>query len=309
MADEPKKGGIAKPDLVSLASLVGGDWTNGEYYDWAEKGMDSQWNKVIWPIISESDFSNVVEIAAGHGRNTAKLIDISDQLTATDINESNVQFLQNRFGSAAKVRILQNNGADLRAISGGSISLVYCWDAMVHFDSDIVRAYLAEIRRVLQPGGRAFCHFSSFDKEPAGTYRDHPGWRNFMSRALFEHWLAKEGMRPLKCSYLKDLSELTDDPECSDCVCYFELPSDAPAGDKYTDQREIYEALAAEATSLRKEVSSLREALHHSETSVDPRQTRPQVIDTSLSWRMTQPLRRLLANVGSKGSRIKTYFR
>jgi len=69
---------------------------------------------------------------------------------------------------------------------------------MVHFDSDVVRSYLREFRRVLAIGGQGFCHYSSYTGNPTGTYRDHPGWRNFMSVELFEHYLAKEGLRPIE---------------------------------------------------------------------------------------------------------------
>lgn len=268
MASEPTGTAIGRGDLVSVAAVVGRDWTHGVYYDEAEAAMESQWANVVWPLISRSDFGNVLEIAAGHGRNTSKLAQISGKVTATDINETNVTILSDRFADAANVEVRLNNGADLRFIPGGSISFAYCFDAMVHFDSDIVRAYIREIRRILRPGGRGFCHVSAFDGNPTGTYRDHPGWRNFMSRALFEHWLAKEGLRPLKSHYMLGVGEISDNPEGADCICYFELPSDSPAGESFVGD-EVSDDAVAEASALREQLSALREALDSAKGRAD----------------------------------------
>jgi hypothetical protein len=102
----------------------------------------------------------------------------------------------------------------------------------MHIDSDVLRSYIKEIRRTLKPGGRTFCHYGAFYRDPMGTYRDHPGWRNFMSRELFEHWLAKEGRRVLRSAYVQSVSVLTEGRNQADSLTYFELPSNAaPEGD------------------------------------------------------------------------------
>ncbi len=45
-------------------------WSAGPYYEEAEAGMDAQWRDLIWPFIKECDFSGVVDLPAGHGRNS-----------------------------------------------------------------------------------------------------------------------------------------------------------------------------------------------------------------------------------------------
>lgn len=188
----------ARTRLLEDAALVGQDWTDGPYYDEAEAAFDPQWRKLIWPFIRNVDFTVTVEVAAGHGRNSERLRHLADRLYLVDINETNTEFLRHRFADADNVTVIRNNGIDLDAITDGEATFVYCFDSMVHFDSDVVRAYLAEFHRVLRPGGHGFVHYSNYTGNPAGSYRDHPGWRNFMSRDLFEHYCAKEGLRPVR---------------------------------------------------------------------------------------------------------------
>ena len=173
---------------------VARDWKKSGYYDSAERGMDQRWASLIWPNIRDCSFDVVVDLAAGHGRNSRKLLEHAKQLYIVDVNEENVEFCRSRFADRKNVTIFRNNGYSLQPIPDKSVSLVYCFDAMVHFDSDVVRNYLDEILRVLRPGGHAFLHHSNMSTNPTGSYRDRPGWRNFMTRDLMAHWAAKAGL-------------------------------------------------------------------------------------------------------------------
>lgn len=210
--------------LREFARLVGDDWKHGAYYDEAERSMDSQWNDIVWPIIRDCDFSTTLELAAGHGRNSEKLRHLADHLILVDINQENIDFLKDRFNGTPNVSLMLNDGASLPEVHDESISFVYSFDSMVHFDSDVVRAYLNEFSRVLVPGGAGFCHYSNYTGSPTGTYRDHPGWRNFMSRELFEHYAVKEGLIPVTSR----LVDWTRDGSFSDAVTLFRKPVSAP---------------------------------------------------------------------------------
>jgi len=185
-------------ELTGKAADEARVWKNHPYYDAVEGAMDQQWNDLVAQAIEDCDFTTVLDLAAGHGRNARKLLERASRLYIVDLVSENITFCRNRFHGDARVRYVNNNGFDLRDIPDGEITLVYCWDAMVHFDSDIIRSYLAEFRRVLRPGGRAFCHHSNWTGNPGGFLGTDgnvgPERRNFMSRELFAHYAIKEGL-------------------------------------------------------------------------------------------------------------------
>jgi SAM-dependent methyltransferase len=147
----------AAASLRALASAEGRVWADSPSYDAAEANVRVWWPDYIWPLIQDRDFSHVVDLAAGHGRNSEMLRAVADRITVVDINQENVDFCKQRFAGDPKFRFFKNDGCGLPDLEDGSVSLVYCFDAMVHFDSDVVRAYLREFARVLKPGGRGFC--------------------------------------------------------------------------------------------------------------------------------------------------------
>jgi ubiquinone/menaquinone biosynthesis C-methylase UbiE len=182
-------------ELTELARVDAESWKQHGYYDQAEQWMEMQWSLLVWPIIRHADLSHVVDLACGHGRNTAKLLDVAERVTLVDIHKENIDFCRKRFAAHGdRVQFVVNNGTDLAGIKTGSATLVYCFDAMVHFDSDVVRSYLRETRRVLRIGGHAFFHHSAYTGNPAGSTHDNPHVRAFMSPELFHHWAHKEGL-------------------------------------------------------------------------------------------------------------------
>ena len=179
--------------LTKAVDDVAKDWKRAAYYDEAEHGIEQQWTSLIWPRIKHCNFDVVVDLAAGHGRNSRKLLEHAKALYVVDVNEENVSFCRSRFAAEGNVTVFRNNGYTLAPIADGTVSLLYCFDAMVHFDSDVIRNYLADIHRVLRVGGHAFLHHSNMSANPTGSHRDTPGWRHFMTRELMAHWAHKAG--------------------------------------------------------------------------------------------------------------------
>jgi SAM-dependent methyltransferase len=189
---------LASPEVLStLAEYIGRDWINaGAYYDGAESHMDRQWNNLVWPFIKMCDFTTCVDLAAGHGRNTRKLLEQTNCkfVYVVDMVQKNIDLCRTRFSKEPRVVCIKNDGFSLQDIPSGTITTFYSFDAMVHFDSDIIRSYLLEIRRVLSPKGHAFLHHSNYDKNPGGDVHDNPGGRNFMTAGLLTHYARKEGL-------------------------------------------------------------------------------------------------------------------
>jgi ubiquinone/menaquinone biosynthesis C-methylase UbiE len=203
--------------LCELARTSGDPFRGGPYYDVAEPDMDHQWDNLIWPMLEDKgiDFHCVLDLAAGHGRNSAKLRRHADRIIIVDINQENIDACQKRFRGDDRFVFIKNDGVSLAPVKDGSVTFIYTFDSMVHFDSDVVREYLKEFRRVLKPGGHGFCHHSNYTGSPGGDFRESPHWRNFMSKELLAHYCAKEGLAIVEqrvidwtCSKLDCLSVL-----------------------------------------------------------------------------------------------------
>ena len=193
-----------RSELTSLAREVGNDWKEGPYYDEAEAAMDADWTALIWPLIEDCDFTMHRQARCGHGRNSEKLRHLAETGSTSSISIAKISTSSGSASAdATNIVLVHNDGVSLDAIPDRRATLVYSFDAMVHFDSDVVRAYLREFERVLRRGGRCFCHYSNYTVDPTGSYHDHPGGRNFMSRELFEHYASKEGLHPVESQLIR----------------------------------------------------------------------------------------------------------
>lgn len=182
---------------VAAVQKVSQRWVATPYYDAAEGHAAAHWRTIIMPFLrpfDAIDHSHVLEIAVGHGRMTQLLLNAAERVTGVDVLQENIDFCAERFKGNDRLRLIKIDGATLKEIEDGSISFMFCFDSMVHFDSDVVRSYIREGRRVLKPGGYFFTHHSNNIRAPAGDFQHAPHARNFMSEPLFRHYAMKEGM-------------------------------------------------------------------------------------------------------------------
>ncbi|WP_165943578.1 class I SAM-dependent methyltransferase [Roseicella aquatilis] len=189
------------PDPLEAARDVGRDWVEAAYFTEAEPYADSQWRDIILPFLAIEatgiDLGVTMDLAAGHGRNAARLLPLAGVLHIVDIHASNVEICRRRFGDDPRIHYSPTDGVTL-PVPDAALSFLFCFDAMVHFDSDVVRAYLREARRALRPGGHAFLHHSNEHRFPGGDFRRHPHWRNYLSLSLMAHYAAKEGLEVVR---------------------------------------------------------------------------------------------------------------
>lgn len=171
----------------------------GSYFDEAESVMTYQWQRVIWPIIRDEDFTHTLDLACGRGRNSEMLKHHAKTIDLVDINTSCLKSCRDRFGDkqdGCAFRYHSTDGNGLPGIPDASISFVYSWDSMVHFDRAVIRAYLREIKRVLESGGSAFLHHSNFGSvSPNSDWRKNHGSRSDMTAELMQEYAEDVGLR------------------------------------------------------------------------------------------------------------------
>jgi ubiquinone/menaquinone biosynthesis C-methylase UbiE len=195
MPDRPTAA-LTEARLDAAARHAGDIWLpEHPYFDAAEAGFAPLW-RMIEPFLQGADFRCVLDLATGRGRNAEKLLPLAERLVLVDIRPENIAFCRRRFNDDPRITFIANSGYDLRDVPDASVTLFYCFDAMVHFDSDVVRAYLAEARRVMAPGARAFLHHSNHTGGEDWMLAPH--CRNFMSQELFAHYARKEGLTVLQ---------------------------------------------------------------------------------------------------------------
>lgn len=96
-----------------------------------------------------------------------------------------VAHLEKHFPHDRTIALL-NDGIDLSIIDSAAFMFLYSFDAMVHFDLEIILSYIPEFSRVLKSGAYAFVHHSNYSANPGGDFRENPHWRNFMSAGIFK---------------------------------------------------------------------------------------------------------------------------
>src|SRR5579863_6764547 len=70
----------------------------GLYFAHAEEFMPMQWERTIWPIIENEDFTSTLELACGHGRNTEFLRRYAKSIDLVDVNQTCIDACERRFG-------------------------------------------------------------------------------------------------------------------------------------------------------------------------------------------------------------------
>lgn len=138
------------------------DW--GAYYKSAELAAQVQYQKFIKPILEslerELDYSNVLDFACGEGRIAELMKERCQNLQLVDASDKAVEFCRERFAQYPHVQV-QCNAAGSLPQADSSLTLVYSWDAMVHFSYKSLDFYLSEFGRILKDQGYVVMHHSN----------------------------------------------------------------------------------------------------------------------------------------------------
>jgi ubiquinone/menaquinone biosynthesis C-methylase UbiE len=125
-------------------------------------GAEMQWAATVLPRIRNFlPASTILEIAPGHGRWTRFLISLCDDYIGVDLSQNCVVACQERFKTAGHAHFFVNDGHSLPMVADGSVDFVFSFDSLVHVEAETIKAYLAELSRVMAPQGIGFLHHSN----------------------------------------------------------------------------------------------------------------------------------------------------
>jgi SAM-dependent methyltransferase len=159
-------------------------------WDWSARG--EEWNaSEEWKLALIDDVLKrwipagvaVIEIGPGGGRWTQALAPRASRLILVDVSERPLELCRERFADADNITYVLSPGSALPGIADGTIDAVWSFDVFVHIAPLDQARYLAEIARVLVPGGVAVIHHA--DGRNRGMLPSRQGWRSPMSRRLF----------------------------------------------------------------------------------------------------------------------------
>lgn len=163
----------------------GWDWsTGGEEWNESEEWKASLIEHVLHPGVPTGGV--VLEIGPGAGRWTDHLHERADRLVLVEATEEVLELTRRRYGDDPAVSFVRTAGSDMPGVPDGSVDAVWSFDVFVHLAPLDTAGYLAEVARVLRPGGVATIHHSGG--------RNRHGWRAPMTARLFANLAAERGL-------------------------------------------------------------------------------------------------------------------
>ena len=213
---------MSNEGLSSSVKRSGAGWEENPYYANAEKYTPVFWGEgtLFRQLFARLQLDAVLELACGHGRHSFQIKDKAKKLILMDIHESNIAASQRRLAGHPDCTILLNNGYDFQPVANESLTAIFCYDAMVHFEPELVESYIKDSARVLKPAGMALFHHSNLIPPEGNTYGQNPGWRNRMNQLLFQRHVVDAGLCVLHSTVISwgGVAEL-------DCVSLIQKPA------------------------------------------------------------------------------------
>lgn len=180
-----------------------------EYHNLREKDAIDQVNKYIFPFISSANANHgtisIADFACGGGAivsNLYKKANISNisisRIVLIDVIPENLERARARlvnYGFNGQIDTHLCNGKNFNDYLLQKVDLLYCWDAMVHFDILDVAGYISTLRKVCL--NKAFLHHSN-RAVLTTDITNNPHWRNFMSKEIFEQIVVSSGLQVIK---------------------------------------------------------------------------------------------------------------
>lgn len=187
MAERERRLGLPGWGDLTASEEIWNSW------DWSRGGEEwtpsEEWKRSLVRYLMEplARGERVLEIGPGGGRWSVELAPLASRLILVDISERCIEVCRQRLKDFDHVEFHVNDGQALGGVGDGSVSAVWSFDVFVHLAPDVVAGYLAEIARVLEPGGHGLIHHGG-DGGLSG------GFRSRVTADDFAEMLAAHGL-------------------------------------------------------------------------------------------------------------------
>jgi ubiquinone/menaquinone biosynthesis C-methylase UbiE len=180
--------------------------------EWCDDGTENrEWERRLFahavePYLRSS--SRAIEIGPGGGKWTVRLAPKVAELVVFDVAQAMLERTLTRVSEAGleNVSYRLGNGRDMEPLESGGFDVVFSYDVFVHIALEDTVAYVAEIARLLRPGGIAILHHAVNDIRAAWDriethnewYRDRDHTRGqyyYHSQSALERLYARFGLR------------------------------------------------------------------------------------------------------------------
>ena len=181
------------PTVAENLNRWGGDypWTLGGH-EWSKPwgGAEAQWFGAILPRIHGFlPAETILEIAPGFGRWTHYLKGHCRRMILVDLAPKCIEHCKELFSSSSHITYHVNDGKSLAMVPDNSVDFVFSFDSLVHAESDVLQAYLAQLERKLTPDGVGFIHHSNI-----GEYRIRWALKTRLVPGLVRRYLYRKGL-------------------------------------------------------------------------------------------------------------------
>jgi SAM-dependent methyltransferase len=175
----------------------GWDWSRGgEEWNASPEWKQALIDEVLDPWMPRGGV--ILEIGPGGGRWSQPLVERASRLLLVDVSERALDLCRKRFAGASNVEFILSSGNDLPDVRDSTVDAVWSFDVFVHVAPLDQVDCIAEIARVLVPGGVALIHHA--DGRNHGRLPSRVGWRAPLSRGLFASAAASNGLA-VECQF------------------------------------------------------------------------------------------------------------
>jgi len=168
-------------------------WFVHSTLDYAHPDSDEFWrsgeetlDRTLEPFdVQVTGRDRVLDVGCGVGRITRALAQRAESVVGLDVSEEMVSRAATNLAGLDNVEVVLGNGRDLSPIPDASVDVAYSFLVFLHVpDPAVTCNYIAEMGRVLRPGGWTLFHVSEDPAAHLPENRPDPGLADRLRAAL-----------------------------------------------------------------------------------------------------------------------------